>query len=165
MSKLINATSLGNFIIVTGSFLLLLFLIKKFAWTQITEIFEARAQKIADDLDGAKKSRQEAEELKEKHQQELLLAKDEVGQILDTARQTGKLEGEKIISEAQREAKRQLSQAKQTIAQDKEEAMAEVKDQVADLSFLLAEKFLTKELDEKAQSDLIDSYLEQLGEN
>ena len=50
MSTLINATSLGNIIIVTGSFLLLLVLVKLFAWEQITGIFAAREEKIANDI-------------------------------------------------------------------------------------------------------------------
>ena len=51
MSTLINSTSLGNIIIVTGSFLLLLVLVKLFAWDQITGIFKAREEKIANDID------------------------------------------------------------------------------------------------------------------
>lgn len=45
MSTLINSTSLGNIIIVTGSFLLLLVLIKIFAWEQLTGVFKAREEK------------------------------------------------------------------------------------------------------------------------
>ena len=62
MSTLINSTSLGNFIIVTGSVLLLILLIKLFAWKQITGIFEAREEKITSDIDGAEKAHQKAED-------------------------------------------------------------------------------------------------------
>ena len=44
---------IGNFILIAGSFLLLIFLVKKFAWNNINNILEARAKKITDDIDGA----------------------------------------------------------------------------------------------------------------
>ncbi len=48
---------IGNFILITGSFILLLVLIKKFAWSNITGIFEERAEKIATDIDSAEEAR------------------------------------------------------------------------------------------------------------
>lgn len=164
MELLINSTTLGNMIIVTSSFLLLLFLIKKFAWTQITGVFDARAEKIAADIDGAEKSRRKAEQLQEERTEQLSQAREEAGQIIETARQTGKAEGEKIVAEAQVEAGRQLSQAKQNIEQNKAEALASVKGDVADLTLLVAEKVMAKNLDDKAQAELIDQYLSKLGE-
>lgn len=58
MSTLINGTSLGNLLIVTGSFILLLLLVKKFAWSQLAAIFKAREEKIAKDINDAENSRQ-----------------------------------------------------------------------------------------------------------
>ena len=49
---------IGNFILIAGSFILLLVLIKKFAWSNITGIFEERAEKIASDIDRAEEARQ-----------------------------------------------------------------------------------------------------------
>ena len=51
MSILINSTTLGNIIITLGSVFLLYYLIRKFAWDQITGIFAAREKKIATDID------------------------------------------------------------------------------------------------------------------
>ncbi len=55
MSLLINSTTLGNIIITLGSVFLLYYLIRKFAWDQITGIFAAREKKIATDIDSAEK--------------------------------------------------------------------------------------------------------------
>ena len=62
---------IGNFILIAGSFLLLIFLVKKFAWNNINNILEARAKKITDDIDGAESARQKAEELANKREEEL----------------------------------------------------------------------------------------------
>ena len=71
MSLLINSTTLGNIIITLGSVFLLYYLIRKFAWDQITGIFAAREKKIATDIDSAENARQEAEILVQKRQEEL----------------------------------------------------------------------------------------------
>ena len=162
MSLLINSTTLGNIIITLGSVFLLYYLIRKFAWDQITGIFAAREKKIA--TDSAENARQEAESLAQKRQDELAGARTEAAQIIDGAKETGKTQESKIIAEAHDEAKRLKDKANQDIAQSRVEALAGVKGEVADLTVLLAEKVMKQNLDAKAQSDLIDSYLDQLGD-
>ena len=164
MSLLINSTTLGNIIITLGSVFLLYYLIRKFAWDQITGIFAAREKKIATDIDSAENARQEAESLAQKRQDELAGARTEAAQIIDGAKETGKTQESKIIAEAHDEAKRLKEQANQDIAQSRVEALAGVKGEVEDLTVLLAEKVMKQNLDAKAQSDLIDSYLDQLGD-
>lgn len=164
MSTLINSTSLGNIIIVTGSFLLLLILIRIFAWEQILGIFKAREEKIANDIDSAELARKKAEELSAKRQEELAGAKTEAIQIIDNAKETGKNQEAKIVAEAREEASRLKAKASQDIEQSKVEALSSVKNDVADLTVLLAEKIMTANLDKEAQSELIDNYLDKLGD-
>ena len=160
----VMSTLLGNFIIVTGSFLVLIFLIRKFVWKQITGIFEAREEKIANDIDTAEQERLKAQELASQREKELRSAKDEAGQIVDNARDTAKIQEAKIIAQAREEASRLKDKAHQDIEQSRTEALSSVKGEVADLTVLLAEKVMTQNLDAKAQSELIDRYLDQLGE-
>ena len=164
MSTLINSTSLGNIIIVTGSFLLLLVLIKIFAWEQLTGVFKAREEKISNDIDGAEAAREKAEALAAKRQLELAGARTEATQIIDDAKETGKNQEAKIVAEAREEASRLKAKANQDIEQSKAEALSSVKSDVADLTVLLAEKIMTTNLDKEAQSNLIDSYLDKLGD-
>lgn len=164
METLINSTSLGNIIIVTGSFLLLLVLVKIFAWEQITGIFKAREEKIANDIDGAEAARQKAESLAQKREIELSQAKDEAGQIIDDAKEIGTAKREQILADAKNEVSRLKAKANQDIAQNKAEALSSVKGEVADLTVLLAEKIMTANLDKEAQSTLIDRYLDELGD-
>lgn len=164
MSILINSTTLGNIIITTGSVILLLVLIRLFAWDKITDIFEQRADKIATDIEAAETTRKEAEDLATKRQVELANAKGEASQIIETAKEIGNTKSNQIIAEARTEASRLKDKAKQDIEQSKTEALTSVKEDVADLTILLAEKVMTAQLDQKAQSDLIDNYLKQLGD-
>lgn len=164
MSILFNSTTLGDIIIVTGSVILLLVLTRVFAWNQITGIFEARAEKIANDIDSAESARKEAEEYAAKREKELSQAKDDAGEIIESAKETGQAKGDQIIAEAKAEADRLKEKANQDIAQSKAEALAGVKGEVSDLTVLLAEKIMTKNLNKEAQSHLIDSYLDKLGD-
>ena len=162
MEILINSTSIGNIIITAGSVILLLVLIKLFAWEQLTGVFTAREEKIANDIDGAEAARKEAEALAAKRQEELAGARTEATQIIDDAKETGKNQEIKIVAEAHEEASR--LKANQDIEQSKAEALSSVKGDVADLTVLLAEKIMTANLDKEAQSNLIDSYLDKLGD-
>ena len=164
MSILFNSTTIGDIIITTGSVLILYWLIRKFAWTQITGIFEERANKINQDIYDAENARKEAQELAEKRQEQLNSAKDDAAKIINSAKETGNVQSAKILAETRDEVSRLKEKANQDIAQDKAEALSSVKDDVADLTVLLAEKVMTKNLDKSAQSELIDQYLDQLGD-
>ena len=91
MEILINSTSIGNIIITAGSVILLLVLIKLFAWEQLTGVFTAREEKIANDIDGAEAARKEAEALAAKRQEELAGARTEATQIIDDAKKLVKI--------------------------------------------------------------------------
>ena len=164
MSILINSTTLGDIIITTGSVLVLYWLIRTFAWKQITGIFEERANKINQDIDDAENARQEAQELAQKRQEQLNSAKDDAAKIIDDAKETGNAQSAKILAETRDEVSRLKEKANQDIAQNKAEALSSVKGDVADLTVLLAEKVMTKNLDKAAQSELIDQELDQLGD-
>lgn len=155
---------LGNFILVTGSFLLLIFLIKKFAWKNITDVFDQRAQKIADDIDGAEVARQKAEELAQKRQEQLAGSRQEAAQIVEKAKETADKQKAEVLADAQAEASRIKIKAQQEIEQGKAEALQSIKGDVASLTVDLAAKILGQELDSAAQSQLIDRYIDKLGD-
>ena len=99
-----------------------------------------------------------------KRQTELAGARLEATQIIDDAKETGKNQEAKIVAQAHEEAKRLKEKANQDIALSKVEALSSVKGDVADLTVMLAEKIMATTLDKEAQSDLIDSYLDKLGD-
>ena len=155
---------IGNFILIAGSFLLLIFLIKKFAWNNINVILEERAKKITDDIDGAESARQKAEELASKREEELAGSRKEAASIVENAKETAEKNKSQILSEATQEAVRLKEKAQQEIAHNKEEALNSIKGDVADLTVNLASKLLSQQLDAEGQRQLIDRYLDELGE-
>lgn len=155
---------IGNFVLITGSFILLLVLIKKFAWSNITGIFEERAEKIASDIDRAEEARQKAEVLAQKREDELAGSRKEAKTIIENAKETAEQSKANILADAKLEARHLKEKANQEIAQNKVEALQSVKGEVADLTISLAGKIISQNLDSHAHKALIDQYIDQLGE-
>ncbi|MFR9439585.1 F0F1 ATP synthase subunit B [Streptococcus pneumoniae] len=155
---------IGNFVLITGSFILLLVFIKKFAWSNITGIFEERAEKIASDIDRAEEARQKAEVLAQKREDELAGSRKEAKTIIENAKETAEQSKANILADAKLEAGHLKEKANQEIAQNKVEALQSVKGEVADLTISLAGKIISQNLDSHAHKALIDQYIDQLGE-
>ena len=155
---------LGDFILIAGSFILLLVLVKKYAWSNLASIFEQRAEKIAADIDGAEQARQKAEVLAQKREDELAGSRKEAKTIIENAKETAEKSKASILADAKLEAGRLKEKANQEIAQNKAEALQSVKGDVADLTISLAGKIISQNLDGQTHKELIDQYIDQLGE-
>lgn len=158
------STIIGDFILIAGSFLLLIFLVKKYAWGNITSVLDERAEKISSDIDGAEEARKKAEELTSKREAELAGSRTEAKTIIENAKETAEKSKADILAEAKLEAGRLKEKANQEIAQNKAEALQSVKGDVADLTISLAGKIISQNLDSQAHKELIDQYIDQLGE-
>ena len=158
------STIIGDFILIAGSFLLLIFLVKKYAWGNISSILDERAEKISSDIDGAEEARKKAEELASKREAELAGSRTEAKTIIENAKETAEKSKADILAEAKLEAGRLKEKANQEIAQNKAEALQSVKGEVADLTISLAGKIISQNLDGHAHKELIDQYIDQLGE-
>ena len=158
------STIIGDFILIAGSFLLLIFLVKKYAWGNISSILDERAGKISSDIDGAEEARKKAEELASKREAELAGSRTEAKTIIENAKETAEKSKADILAEAKLEAGRLKEKANQEIAQNKAEALQSVKGDVADLTISLAGKIISQNLDGQTHKELIDQYIDQLGE-
>ena len=159
----ITNTTFSSMVVVTGSFLILLALLKKFAWGPITEIMKKREDQIANDLDSAEQSRIKAAKMEEERQQNLVASQSEAAGIIKTAKDSGEASRQKILEETKEEVSRLKSKAQVDIEMEKENALTSVKDDVAELSLQIAAKILNKELSADTHESLIDQYIEGLG--
>lgn len=160
MDKLINDFSFGLFFWQIAILVVLILLLKKFAWKPILDSLNSREEGIKDALESAEKARMEMQNLKADNEKLLLDARSERDAILKEARELK----EKMIAEASEEAQKKadkiVSNAKESIELEKRSAMAELKNQVANLSIEIAEKVVRKELSSKEQQhQMIDEML------
>ncbi|MGT2867052.1 F0F1 ATP synthase subunit B [Streptococcus fryi] len=155
---------IGNFITVTGGFVLLLVLIRLFAWKNITAIFDKRADKISGDLAMAEAAKQEADKLVDQRKEQL----DDVSKVADKMLLEAKTSGEtmrhRIVADAETQANQLKEKAQKDIEKQRQAALAGMKEDVTLLSIELAQEILMKELSREEHSALIDRYLKKLGE-
>ncbi|MGT2754133.1 F0F1 ATP synthase subunit B [Streptococcus ovis] len=159
-----QSTVLGNFILVTASFLILVILIRVFAWKNITGIFEQRAEKIASDIDAAEGQRMAAVKLVKQREEELEQGRIEGKKIVQDAVERAKVEKKHIVDQAVLEVQALKDKAQHEIAAEKREVQENLKVQVANLAVDLAGKIILEDLDQAAHSALIDRYIDKLGD-
>jgi F-type H+-transporting ATPase subunit b len=155
---------LGNILVVSGSFLILVLLIKKFAWKNIQGIFEKRAKQISDDIDEAQNSRERAEVLVNEREKQLINSRQEAQTIIQNAKISAAKSRENMLLEAEEEVLRKKQQANQDIEKSKLDALAGVRNEVSDLSLELASKIISQELTSEGHQTLIHSFIEKLGD-
>ncbi|MEZ4978095.1 MAG: F0F1 ATP synthase subunit B [Chitinophagales bacterium] len=135
------------------AFLLLLFLLKKFAWKPILSSLEERNTSIEDALAQAEKARKEIADLSARNEEILKEAKEERNNIL---REANKVK-EQIVAEAkekaQADAAKIMLEAKEDIEVQKKAVMADMKNAAASLAVEIAEKVLTRELNAKGEQE------------
>tara|TARA_B100001939_G_scaffold259520_1_gene226555 strand:- start:10467 stop:10961 length:495 start_codon:yes stop_codon:yes gene_type:complete len=133
----------------TISFAILYFILSKFAWKPILGAVNEREKSIKDALSAAEKAKEEMVNLKADNEKILNEAKLQRESLLKEAREIKS----KIIADAEiqatEKANRLIDAAKTAIENEKSAAMKELQNTVVDLSFNIAEKLLTKELDNK----------------
>ncbi|MGQ7531331.1 F0F1 ATP synthase subunit B [Streptococcus suis] len=159
-----SSTILGNFILVTASFAVLIILIRVFAWDNITGIFEERANKIANDIDAAEEKLTAAANLVQQREDELVQGRIESQKIIQDAVERAKLEKKRILEQADVEIQGLKQKAQLEIEAEKREAQENLRVQVAELAVDLASKIILEDLDQQAHSNLIDRYLDKLGD-
>lgn len=140
---------------MTLTFLILLFLLAKFAWKPIMAAINEREVTIVDSLNQAKLAKQEVENLKAENEIIIREAKIERDQILKEARDIK----DRIVGEAKGLAKvegdKMIESARQTIQAEKSAAVAEIKSQIGTLSVNIAESILKQKLDNDGAQDAL----------
>lgn len=154
----------GSILYQVIAFLTLLFLLKKFALKPLLGVMEKREQIVNENLDSAEKTRKEAEELIANQTKELEKAKAEAQEIIQNAKKLSEQQGQTIVAEARENAERIKDTALAEIQREKEQAVASLRAEVANLSVQIAQKVISKELDPKEQEKLVADYLKEVGE-
>ena len=142
------------------TFLVLLFLLRKFAWKPILGAVSDREDGIKEALAAAENARREMENLQADNERILKEARAEREAMLKEAREIKNKMISDAKDEAQNQANKMIAQAQAAIESEKKSAMAELKSQVASLSLEIAEKVVRRELSDKNQQiELVESML------
>jgi F-type H+-transporting ATPase subunit b len=140
-------------------FLVVLFVLKKYAYGPIQDLLEQRRKLIAADLDNAESARTEAQTTLEEYRAQLAEARKEAGRIVEDARKAMEEKRHAELATIEADKERQLQRAREEIAAETRHALATIKDQVAELTMVATEKIVRSKLDEAEQRRLIDAAL------
>ena len=160
MEQLIEQFSLGLFFWQTLLFIALVFLLWKYAWKPILNAVNDREEGIKNAMAAAEEAKKEMQNVTADSEKLLQEARAEREVMLKEAREIK----EKIVADArdlaQVEGDKLIKQAQATIESEKKAAVADIKNQVADLSIQIAEKVIKEQLsDDKKQIKIVDDML------
>lgn len=166
MEKLINEFSIGLFFWQTLLFLVLLFLLRRFAWKPILKAVNEREDNIQDSLDMAKQVKAEMQELQTKNENLMKEARIERDQMIKEAKETSTQMIEEAKGKSKVEADKILKDARASIESEKNAAITELKSQVATVALEIAEKVIREELSsDKKQTELASKLADDISLN
>lgn len=143
-------------------FVLLALLLSRTAWRPLLQAVEERERAIRHDRTTAETARAEAEKIKAELEARLTELKAEVTRRMDEARASAEKEKDILIEEARKSAGIIVEASRREIEAQKQEAARELRNKVAELSVLTAERIMLKQLDHRANTDLASRYLAEL---
>lgn len=161
MDKLLHP-DFGVFALTIVNFLLLVWLLHKFAWKGIITALERREQQIADDKAAAAQARADSEKIKAQLDEKLRHISEEATQKIQEAVALGNVQKEQLLAQTQEQAQRLLAQAKEQIEAEKNQALKELRAQVVLTALQAAAKITQQQIDEKSAAETVDEVLHDL---
>ena len=156
--------NLGYLVSQIVNFTLLAVLLYFVAYKPILRMLDERSARIKKGLEDAEQASRRAAEIEQEFEQRMTEARKEGQEIIAQATQMSEKARQEILDTAREEARAQVDKAKEEIGRERDLAMAELRQQVADLSLAISEKVIGKTLDEQRQRQLIAEFLEQTEE-
>jgi F-type H+-transporting ATPase subunit b len=143
-------------------FLIVLYVLKRYAFGPIQKTIDDRRERIIHALNEADNARDEAHNLLEEHRKLIAQAKSESEEILAEARKVADAQRERVRDETEQDRQRRLEETRRQIEQATAQALGQIRDEVGKLSLLAAEKITRKSLDKADQQRLIDEALSEI---
>lgn len=153
----------GEIIWSVISFLVLLFVLGKFAYPPIKNMMAARTAKIKGDIDAAESAKNEAQRTLEEYKEQLTQARRDAAHIVDEARKTAEALRVELIAKAEEDAANLRARNEDALRIERQRVIAELRSEVGALALELAEKIIDAEVDRAASQTLIDSFISEIG--
>ena len=142
-----------------------LLIVKIFFLDKIKAIIDQRREAADKQITEAETAKSEALAIKQTYEQNMLEAKAKADDLLMTAQRTANSRSEEIIAQAQQQAAQIKDKAADDIEQEKKKAINEAKNESSDLAMAIAGKVVARELNAGDQADMIDRFIDELGDN
>lgn len=152
----------GLIIWTVVTFIILLLILKRFAWKPILNSLNERENFIKESLEKADKAQKDAEKLIADNRANISKAEEEAQKVIEQSRELAEKLKSQILEESKIQAKKMITDATSEIERKNAEAFNKLKSQVADIAVDAAEKILRENLDKDKQVKLVNKYLDDL---
>ena len=142
-----------------------LLIVKIFFLDKIKAILDQRREAADKQITEAETATSDALAIKQTYEQNMLEAKVKADDLLLTAQRTANSRSEEILAQAQQQAAQIKSKAAADIELEKKKAINEAKNEISDLAMAIAGKVVARELNANDQADMIDRFIDELGDN
>jgi F-type H+-transporting ATPase subunit b len=144
-------------------FLIMLWLLRKYAWAPVLKTLEDRREKIAGEFREADRRKAEADQLKANYEQELRGIEARARARLQEAVAEGQKVAGEMRTQAMKDAQSRVALADEQIAREREKSKELLKEQMISLSLRAAEKILRQKLDDPTQRKLVGEFIDEVG--
>ena len=145
------------------AFLIVLFVLNKFAFPKLREAVEAREKQIQSDLEAADRAKREAQQQKEQYERQIADARGEANRIIEDARRQAEDVRKDLVAKAEREAEQIVTRAQEQLEAERTRTVSELQSTLGDLAIELAEKVVGRSLDASTHRELVDAYIKEVG--
>ena len=153
---------IGVTILTICNFLLLVYLLKKFAWKSLIGALEKREQQVAQDKEQAHQARVAAEQLQAQLDEKLEHIAQEAAQRIAQAVKTGEAQRDQLLAAAKAQAERILTQARLEIETEKNQALSQMRDEIVRTAVLAAQKVVAQKIDTAGSRAVVERVLEEV---
>jgi len=143
-------------------FLLVLFILGKFAWGPILSAVDAREEGIRDSIEEAKRAQAEATALLEEHRAQLADSRRQAQELVAEGRAAGERLRKEVEAKAREEAEQLLERARREIGRETDRAMEQLRTEAVDLALAAASQVLGERLDASADRELVERFLGEI---
>ena len=152
-----------NILVTICNTIITFLIVKKFLFKPVRKMLAARAEEVQAMYDQAEADRAEAAAMKKDYTESIANAKAEAAQITQSATRRATVRSEEILAEASRQATDLKKKAEQSIEMERKKAMNEIKDEIADLSIMIASKVVEKDINGADHKRMIEDFTDKVG--
>ncbi len=147
------------------TFLLVIVILRKFAWKPLLHSLETREENIRSSIERAETAAQDAEQLLAQHKKQLSEAEEKSQKLIKEGRELGEKLKNDIITGARLQSRQLVEQAKLEIEREKEAALLRLRSEIADLAIKAAGKIINENLDSGRHKKIVDNFLDEMPKN
>ena len=160
----IISINIWHIVISLCNLLILFLMLKKFLYQPVKKVLADRQAAIDSRYDEADKAKSEALQSKAEWEERMAAADEEAAGIVSSAVESANRQSSAILGETKEKADRMMNRARAEADAERRKAEDDIKDRIADVSAAIAGKLLEREISAADHSDLIDSFISEIGE-